>query len=93
MTIDHFTFERLIGWIGTACIVLCWIPQTIETLRRGQCTVNRGFLALTLIGSFSLTIHAILLDDLPFTILNTVASIGAGINLYFTIFPSTLNRE
>jgi uncharacterized protein with PQ loop repeat len=93
MMIDHFRFERLVGWVGAACIVLCWIPQMIETLRRRQCVVNRGFLALTLIGSLSLTIHAVLLEDLPFTILNTVASIGAGINLYFTIFPSSINRD
>jgi MtN3 and saliva related transmembrane protein len=76
--------ESLSGWIGTACIVLCWIPQTMETLRNRQCNVNRGFLLLATIGTLSLTVHSVFLNDVPFIILNTVGSVGSGINLFYS---------
>ncbi len=79
--------ESLFGWIGMACIVLCWIPQTLETARQRRCAVNRGFLLLTTIGAFSLAIHAVFLRDIPFIILNSVATLGSGVNLYFSLFP------
>ncbi len=82
------TLETLSGWIGMACIVLCWIPQTIETLRKRRCTVNRGFLVLTTIGACSLTIHALFLQDVPFIILNSVATVGSGLNLFYSFYPS-----
>ncbi len=80
--------EWLSGWIGMACIVLCWIPQTIETVRNRHCTVNRGFLLLTTIGALSLTIHSVFLNDMPFIILNSVATIGSGINLFYAFYPN-----
>ncbi len=79
--------ESLSGWIGMACIVLCWIPQTLETLRNRQCHVNRGFLLLTTVGAFSLAIHSVFLQDVPFMILNSVATIGSGINLFYALYP------
>jgi MtN3 and saliva related transmembrane protein len=78
--------ELLSGWIGMACIVLCWIPQTLETLRNRQCKVNRAFLLLTTVGACSLAIHAVFLQDLPFIILNGVATIGSGINLFYAFY-------
>ncbi|MGQ9806647.1 MAG: hypothetical protein ACUVRP_11315 [Chlorobiales bacterium] len=81
--------ESLVGWIGMSCIVLCWIPQTIETVRKRQCTVNRRFLLLTTICAFSLTIHSVFLHDRPFIILNSVATIGSGINLFFSFYPKS----
>jgi MtN3 and saliva related transmembrane protein len=86
-------FDKLIAWLGMACIVLCWIPQTMETLRAKYCAANKYFLLLTVIGAISLTIHSIVLNDWPFIILNSVAGIGASINLYFSVFgkPQTLS--
>lgn len=81
--------ESLVGWIGMACIVLCWIPQTIETVRKRQCTVNCGFLLLTTVGALSLTIHSAFLQDVPFIILNSVATIGSGLNLFFSFYPKS----
>ncbi|MFN3345501.1 MAG: hypothetical protein ACK4XY_00770 [Chloroherpetonaceae bacterium] len=79
--------ESLSGWIGMACIVLCWIPQTIETLRNRHCPVNRGFLVLTTVGAFLLAIHSVFLQDVPFIILNSVATVGSGINLFYSFYP------
>lgn len=78
--------EWLTGWIGMACIVLCWIPQTLETLRYRQCKVNRGFLLLTTIGAGLLTVHSVFLQDVPFIILNSVATVGSAINLFFSFY-------
>ncbi|MDX2128422.1 MAG: hypothetical protein SFU91_05240 [Chloroherpetonaceae bacterium] len=78
---------NIFGWLGMGFIMLCWVPQTIQTFKEGRCSVNRGFLYLTLLGSVSLTIHAISLGDVPFILLNSWATTGSGVNLYFSLFP------
>ena len=60
----------------------------METLRNRYCTVNRGFLLLTTIGALSLTIHSVFLNDMPFIILNSVATVGSGINLFYAFYPN-----
>lgn len=74
-----------IGIIGLLAIAAGWIPQTIETIRLKRCNINYYFLLLNLIGSVSLTAYALLLHDLVFTILNTMTSFGAVINLFYKI--------
>lgn len=76
-----------IGYVGLTALALCWIPQSIETIRQGRCTVNRTFLILSAIGSFSLAIYAMSLGDPVFTILNCLTTLGATINIYFKFLP------
>ncbi len=75
------------GYIGLTALALCWIPQSVETIRLGRCQVNLAFLILSAVGSLSLAIYAISIDDLVFTLLNTLTTIGALINVYYKIFP------
>jgi lipid-A-disaccharide synthase-like uncharacterized protein len=76
-----------IGYIGLTALALCWIPQSIETIRQGQCTVNLTFLVLSAVGSFSLALYAVGLGDPVFTILNSLTTIGAAINIFFKLSP------
>ncbi|MBC8043183.1 MAG: hypothetical protein IAF08_07035 [Rhizobacter sp.] len=81
-------FDTFVSTVGLLCIVLCWIPQTMETLKVRRCTVNRSFLILTFVGAVSLTLHSVFISDVPFMILNFCAAVGSSINLYFSIYPS-----
>ncbi|HLE31964.1 MAG TPA: hypothetical protein VJB38_05075 [Bacteroidota bacterium] len=76
-----------LGYVGLVALVLCWIPQSLETIRLGRCPVNLSFLVLASLGSFSLAIYAFSLGDPVFTVLNVLTTLGAMLNLYYRIFP------
>ncbi|MGC8595128.1 MAG: PQ-loop domain-containing transporter [Candidatus Kryptoniota bacterium] len=76
---------KVIGLIGLLSIVTCWIPQTIDVLRRKKVEMKLSFLILYFIGSISLTIYAI--GDVIFLILNFLTAVGSAISLYYKLFP------
>ncbi|MCS7230178.1 MAG: PQ-loop repeat-containing protein [Candidatus Kryptonium sp.] len=77
--------KETLGFIGLIAIVICWIPQTYESIKRGYTSMNLYFLLIYFIGSLSLTIYAI--GNFVFFTLNLLASIGSLINLYLKFFP------
>jgi MtN3 and saliva related transmembrane protein len=82
-----------IGYIGLTALALCWIPQSIETIRQGRCTVNLTFLILSSVGSFTLALYAWSLGDPVFTILNTLTTLGAALNVFYKLFPREPRKE
>jgi lipid-A-disaccharide synthase-like uncharacterized protein len=77
----------IIGYIGLGAIAVCWVPQSLETIRAGRCSVNLLFLILTVLGSICLTLYAIEKADMVFSVLNTLTALGGLINLYYKLFP------
>lgn len=82
---------HIIGYIGLVAIIVCWIPQSIETIKLGRCPVNLWFLILSVIGSASLAVYAINIGDAIFGTLNSVTTFGAFLNLYYKLFPRKLD--
>jgi lipid-A-disaccharide synthase-like uncharacterized protein len=80
-----------VGYLGVAALVLCWIPQSIETVRAGRCNVNLSFLILSAIGSICLALYALSLGDPVFSILNVITTSGAALNIYYRLFPRTIS--
>ena len=80
-----------IGIVGLLALAAGWIPQTLETIKLKECRVNTLFLLLYLIASVSLTIYALSLNDMVFTILNAMTTLGAVINLYYKFYGT--NRQ
>ncbi len=78
---------ELIGYIGLTALALCWIPQSIDTVRQGRCDVNLSFLILSAVGSLSLGIYAVLRVDPVFIIVNTLTTAGALLNLFYKLRP------
>jgi MtN3 and saliva related transmembrane protein len=73
----------LIGLFGLICIVFAWIPQTVKTVRNKRSDIGLPFLILYILGSFSLTVYSVLLNDIIFMILNGLATFESAINLYY----------
>lgn len=71
----------LIGGVGAAAFAAAWVPQCLETWRRGRCDVNAGFLALSGLGSASLALHAFQSGDAVFLAVNALTTGGAALNL------------
>ncbi len=82
-----------VGILGLLCIAGAWVPQTIETVRSRYCTIGFPFLILYIIGSASLTIHSIIINDMVFLVLNVAATVQSLINLYYRIYPGFTNAE
>lgn len=76
-----------IGYVGLGAFALAWIPQSWETVRAGRCGANRVFLALSALGSFSLTIYALSRGDAVFSALNALTTAGAALNVFYSCCP------
>jgi uncharacterized protein with PQ loop repeat len=70
------------GIIGVLLILLGWIPETYKVIKEKR-PIHPIFAFLYTSGSAFLTYHALLLNDVPFIILNVAATLIAIINLYF----------
>lgn len=76
---------HILGYIGLTAVATGWIPQTYQTIKEKDCKVNMQFLILNFIGSFSLMIYAIIINDVVFSVLNSMTAFGAIINFYYKI--------
>jgi lipid-A-disaccharide synthase-like uncharacterized protein len=76
-----------IGYVGLTALVVCWIPQSIDTIKQGECPVNLTFLFLTALGSLCLAFYALSLGNPVFTILNCLTTLGTAVNIYYKLFP------
>jgi len=75
----------LLGLAGLTLLVLAWIPQTVETVRRRHSGLVWQFDALYAAGSLVLAYYSLLINDLVFTLLNSLAAYMALIGLYYKV--------
>ena len=80
------TFDML-GYGGFIFLAICWIPQTIETIKNGRVAMERPFLLMYAVGAGLLMVQAIGLHNLPLILLNSYTTLASLINLYYGIFP------
>lgn len=78
---------ELMGWAGFGILVAAWIPQTLDTIKKGNTQMNLAFIILYFTSSLLLTIYSVLTEDPVFTALNALLTLGSGINLYYKFFP------
>lgn len=76
-----------IGYLGMTALAICWLPQSIDTVRQGRCDVTLGFLLLSALGSMSLALYAFLRADTVFVLVNILTTVGALLNLFYRLFP------
>ena len=80
---------ELLGWIGFGILVAAWIPQTVDTIKKGSTPMNIAFIIMYFSSSLILTIYSVITGDPIFTALNALLTLGSGINLYYKFFPRT----
>ena len=76
-----------VGYAGAIALTLSWLPQSLETVRSGTCSMNLQFLLLLLLGNVCLMTYAYFRHDPVFTALNAISTIGILVNLRFKILP------
>lgn len=80
---------EFLGWTGFGILVAAWIPQTIDTIKRGNTSMNIAFIIMYFTSSLILTIYSVITGDPVFTALNGLLTLGSGINLFYKISPRT----
>ncbi len=81
------TGVEILGWAGFGILIMAWIPQTWDTIKAGKTPITIGFILLYASSSLMLTIYSFITDDIIFTALNGILTLGSGINLYYKLFP------
>ncbi|MGH2568928.1 MAG: lipid-A-disaccharide synthase N-terminal domain-containing protein [Bacteroidota bacterium] len=76
-----------LGYMGLVALVVAWIPQSVETVKLGRCSINLEFLVLVLIGNVCLALYAWSIDDTVFGLLNSVSTVGVVLNIYYKLLP------
>ena len=80
MAIEYLNY---IGILGLILISVGWIPQTLEIIKTKKNGINLKFNILYSLGSLSLTIYAIYINDIVFILLNGFALLMSGIGLAY----------
>ncbi len=86
-------FATAVGVFGALCIVIAWVPETLQTLRTKKTGLSLGFNIIYIIGSAALTWYSITLGDMVFIVLNCIATALSLINLPFTIMEHVGNKK
>ncbi|MFH0835093.1 MAG: lipid-A-disaccharide synthase N-terminal domain-containing protein [Candidatus Micrarchaeota archaeon] len=76
---------QLAGVAGMALVVVAWIPETLETIRKGRADVPLAFAAIYGVGSALLLAYALAINDFVFSLLNGAALLAALINLFYCL--------
>lgn len=77
----------ILGYGGFIFLGICWIPQTIETIKKGKVAMQKSFLLMYALGAGMLMLQAVGLNNLPLILLNSYTTLASLINLYYGIFP------
>lgn len=77
----------ILGYGGFIFLAICWIPQTVETIKTGKVTMEKSFLLLYALGAGLLMLQAVGLNNIPLILLNSYTTLASLINLYYGIFP------
>ena len=78
---------EILGWTGFGILIGAWIPQTWQTIKMGKTDISLAFILMYVSSSLLLTVYSILTEDLIFTVLNAMLTVGSAINLYYKLNP------
>jgi uncharacterized protein with PQ loop repeat len=74
--------SELVGLVGAAILPIAWLIETYRTYEAGNLeAIDPKFVALYVVGSFLLTVHAFQIRDLPFLALNLTMTMFTGTEL------------
>ena len=75
----------IIGLLGMALLVIAWVPEILETIRKKGKGLDLRYLLLVIGGNALLFIYSIQIGDLLFTALNLILLSMALIELYYMV--------
>ena len=79
--------DAWIGWVGMSLLVISFLPETFETIKRGRSELKIGFLTPYLAGVILVLIYAIEIGEWPFIALNIALLALVAIDVFIALFP------
>ncbi len=80
-----------LGLVGLFCLILAWLPQTIDVLRTKTSRMNPNFAALYMVGSWILAYYSWTINDIAFMALNAISGLMSLANFYYSLI--TFRKE
>jgi len=80
---------EIFGLAGMVLIIIAWIPGLVETITTKKPGMGRKFMLLYFLGSVLLGYYALLLNSLPFLILNIIAAFVPIVHFYYSFKNKT----
>ena len=80
--------KKIMAWLGIIGLILIgigWTQQIIQIIKEKKSNLNFGFALLYVIGSLSLVLYSLQINDLIFALLNCFALLMGEIGLFYTI--------
>jgi lipid-A-disaccharide synthase-like uncharacterized protein len=74
-----------IGLLGMFLLILAWVPEIIETIKKKGRGLNLQYLLLIIGGDILLLIYSVQIGDLIFTLLNIILLFMALVELYYVL--------
>lgn len=75
-----------LGYLGLVLLVVAWIPQVVQLVKTKKTDgISLTFTILYVAASASLTAYAIYLGDIPFSVLNALATVMALVQLVYVL--------
>lgn len=81
------TSVDMFGYAGLIFLAMCWVPQTIGTIKAGTVAIRKSFLVLYVLGSLLLLLQAYYLNNIPLILLNSFTMVSSSVNLFYGFFP------
>ncbi len=81
-----------VGLAGLILLLIAWIPETVNTIKRKKTPAELKFSLVYALGSAGLMTYAYLLGDLIFTVLNLFTTLLALMNSYYAIKEKKANK-
>lgn len=87
-------FVQVIGYLASICIPLAFLPQTIKIIRTKQTNgISIGAYSIYFIGITAFLIFAILIEDIPMIVCQTINCTFSAIILSITIYNFAKKKE
>ena len=74
----------IIGMVGMAFLVLAWIPEILDTVKKGGRGIDMRFGLMSLIGDVLLIAYSYQIGDRVFLALNIFIFLATGLEVFLT---------
>ena len=86
--------DELLVSIGGIIIIVAWIPQLIKILRtKSSKDISKTFLIIIIIGTIMLIPHAVMLNDIYYILIYSIAAFVAILVLIAAIYYGGYNEK
>ena len=82
-----------VGVIGAVFLILAWVFEAREAVRRHKSLIDLRFAFIYLVGVSVLVLYSWLIQDMVFTWLNTIILIAVLLEIWYSVHVKKVHRK